>query len=281
MRQKPLLLDGSMGALLMARGYDAAGCYLANINNTAEITGIHKAYLAAGSDVILTNTFCVSDDIVYATKASREDIILYAIEAAREACSAFPGKRIALDLSPSPLMVNPRKAPSPERIQEYFAEQIQIALGGVDLVFFETFSSSLELAEAVKAAKEISAAMPVYATMTFGTNRKTWLGDPLGSIQRVVDAGADAVGCNCTLAPKAMAPLVEAMKALVKGKVPLIAEPNRGMPETTPEGAAIYTMPAEEFAEGVVGLFEAGADIIGGCCGSNPDCIRLIKKMVG
>ncbi|MDR2520186.1 MAG: homocysteine S-methyltransferase family protein [Eubacteriaceae bacterium] len=265
-----MLLDGSMGALLMSRGFRGSGVYSANFTDPGAVASIQRSYLEAGSELILTNTFSITDQILASIGRSAEEAVSAAFRVAETARQGFEGRYIALNLAPYGFM-EPL-----EESEKFFRDRIEPVAGLVDAVFFETFSNAEELITAIRVARELTDA-PIFASMTFQENGKSWKGESLfDAIASVASASPDAVGMNCTVAPLAMAEMAEELQEAAGGRCAVFCEANRGIPEYSESGAA-YAMEAEAFADGVAAIYEKGVKILGGCCGSDPECIRLIR----
>ena len=273
----PLLLDGSMGALLMAGGLRSGEIYSVNSLNPEILIKIHDEYLKAGSDIILTNTFNLSDEISGPLNIPLEKLIYDACTAAKTAAQKYEDRYVALNIGPCPKLVSSSGRTDASEVFDYFACRIKASEGIADAVFFETFSSAAELETAVAAAKSVTD-VPVFASFTFMENKRTWMGDEFSrSFERILAASPDAAGLNCTLTPSEMLPLARSLAEAAGGRIRLLAEPNRGVPRTSC-GEVVYDMPAQEFADGTAEIFNAGITIIGGCCGSDPECIKLIRE---
>jgi len=268
-----LLLDGSMGAILMSKGFYGAGVYSANQVAPDLIQSIHEGYLAAGADLFLTNTFSITSEILDQLSTSAEKAVGWALDAAQRARENYPEAYIALSLAPCGFM-------EPfETLEKHFSERILPSRGRVDAIFFETFSSSEELKLAIAVARAITD-VPILASMTFNEKMVSWAGESLPeAIRNVMQAKPDAVGMNCTIPPEDMLDLAAPLLEAVGGRCPVLAEPNRGTPEYRAEGA-VYTLPSWEFADGVEKIYNAGIHIVGGCCGSDEECIRMVHDRV-
>lgn len=282
-QQGHLLLDGSMGACLIAKKIDTRRIAGLSLSDPQSIKEVHTGYLEAGCDVILTNTFSSNEmnlnyNGITAAQASKAGVDL-----ARECVSAYKDRFVAYDVGPSGnVPMNLKDMRSWEYYTKFFTEQLESAFeAGVDLVLVETMFSAYEALGALKAAKQLDEKMPVFVSMTFTAKGRTNMGDKLeNALKMMIDNGADAVGMNCSLTPKDMLPLIEQAKTIV-GDFPLLAEPNRGEPKTAPDGTTSYEMSAEDFAKDTFALKEAGADIIGGCCGADKACMERIAALLG
>jgi 5-methyltetrahydrofolate--homocysteine methyltransferase len=194
---------------------------------------------------------------------------------ARSACGAET--LVAGDVGPTGLLLPPVGSAAVAELREAFREQTAaLAAAGVDLISIETMFDLREALAAVAAAKETG--LPVVASMTFEARPRgfhTIMGDSLArSLAELEAAGADAVGCNCSVAPEVMVEMVREACAAVR--VPVAAQPNAGQPQPTPDGVR-YDASPESFAAAVVAMAGAGARLVGGCCGTTPEFIRAAR----
>ena len=278
---KTLLADGAMGTMLHARGvgFDKSFDEL-NLTNPAAVAEIHRAYIEAGAELIITNTFSANrfkltkhglqDDLVEINRAGVE-------LAKRVVAASFKDVLIAGDVGPLGVRIAPYGRVKLEEAREAFAEQIKaLADAGADLIIIETFSDLYEVGEAIKASKEVCN-LPVIASVTFTRDDRTLLGDdPAKVATRIADAGADVIGVNCSGGPSQLLRILKQMKqAVPNGK--FWVKPNAGWPEQV-SGRIMYPADAEYFGEYALLFREAGANIVGGCCGTTPQHISAMKK---
>ncbi len=277
-KQYPLILDGGMGTLLQARGLTPGELpELWNLSHPEEIIAIQKTYFDAGSNVVNTNTFGANP-----LKFDRETltaVVHAAIDCARAArdASETPHKKfIALDIGPSGKMIAPLGDLDFEDAVKCFSEVIRIGADyGVDLVFIETMNDSYETKAALLAAKE-SCDLPVFVSNAYGADGKLMTGaSPEAMVAMLEGMGADAIGVNCSLGPKALAPIVEAY--LAAASIPVLVKPNAGLPKVV-DGKTVYDVLPDEFAEDVAAMLAKGVRIAGGCCGTTPDYIRALAS---
>jgi 5-methyltetrahydrofolate--homocysteine methyltransferase len=189
---------------------------------------------------------------------------------------------VAGDVGSAGKLLRPMGDMDPRELEEVFVEQIEaLAKGGVDLVSIETMFDLEEARLAVKAAREISH-LPVSVAMTFNRTPKgyrTMMGvTPQQAVEALLGEGANVVGCNCTLTADDMIELVGDLRQATDA--PLIAEPNAGQPRLQ-DGTTVYEETAEHFAEGAVEIVGQGADLIGGCCGTNATFIAALVARLG
>ena len=274
---EPILIDGSIGALLIAKDIVGAQMHRVNIENPEILTQIHRAYLEAGCDVILTNTFNITPETLNRTNMTINEIVTGAVHAAEKAFTSNKGKFLALDLGPSGKMLEPIGNSSFEDAYEHYKLQIEPVKNDIDLIVLETISDLTEMESAITAINDICD-IPIFAAMTFTEKMKTWLGVSLEEWADLANkAPLDVAGINCTLTPKQMLPLIARFKELVD--LPVFAEPNRGQPEKI-EDKTIYRMSAKQFASDVMEIYDEGVHIIGGCCGSDPECMQIIRDQI-
>jgi 5-methyltetrahydrofolate--homocysteine methyltransferase len=291
LRKGLFLLDGAMGTQLIAYGVEPGKCSeLLNLESPGLILRIHKAYLEAGSDAVLTNTFGGNGfTLARHDLASRvDDMNAAGAHLARKAAGRT--KYVLGDMGPTGDFLEPLGHLKPDQLRAAFADQAKALLaGGVDGFIIETMTAVEEITIAVKAIKTVASGLPVLASMSFdkrGDDFRTMMGvDVKTAVSALVSAGADAVGFNCGTAT--LDEYVELAKRYVAAVRPIakdvlvFAEPNAGKPELV-DGKAVYKVTPEEFASAAEKIYAAGVTIIGGCCGSTPDHIKaLAKKLQG
>ena len=281
LEQGTLVIDGAMGTMLHARGVGFDKCFdELNITNPAAVADIHREYIEAGAQLVITNTFGANryklgkhglqDDVVEINRAGVE-------LARRIVSSSFKDILIAGDVGPLGVRIAPYGRVKPEEAREAFAEQIKaLTDAGVDLIVIETMSDLYEIQEAIKAAKS-SSSLPVTATVTFTRDDVTLLGDdPTKVARKLNEAGADVIGVNCSGGPSQLLRILKQMKhAVPNGK--FWVKPNAGWPEQV-GGRIMYPADPEYFGEYALSLREAGANVVGGCCGTTPQHIAAMKK---
>ncbi|MDR3305188.1 MAG: homocysteine S-methyltransferase family protein [Clostridiales Family XIII bacterium] len=280
-----LLLDSAMGSALIEGGLGRGESSSAmNLRAPEVVQAIHRRNIEAGCDIVTANTFGVGALLIQGQKAKwpAADALRAGLVCAREAAAAGGpgGRRIytALDIGPLGPIIGFTDGLGHEEARGFFAEQVRAgADAGADFVFIETMSDLEEMRDAVLAAKE-NTSLPVLCTMTFAENGRTFMGtDPAAFAKAAQSAGADAIGVNCSLGPLAMVPIIREIAAAAR--VPVAAQPNAGLP-VMKNGEACYEMTAGEFADGIEQLLNAGADIVGGCCGTTPAFIARIRAMM-
>ena len=284
-KQGTFFLDGAMGTQLMAAGIKGSRCndYL-NIQSPQTVIDIHKAYLNAGSDAIITNTFSANSMVLgkHGLSDKAEQINLAGARIARQAVDEIEPDRYVLgDIGPCGEFLPPAGKANPEDVKEAFRAQAQVlAEGGVDGFIIETMMALKEMTIAVQAVQSVSE-LPLFASFAFNQASdgfRTLMGiAPDTAIAKLVSLGVDAVGFNCgSLTMGQYIKLAEICANLIGQKdILLLAEPNAGRPELTEDGA-VYTLSPEDFADAAQKIHDAGAKILGGCCGTSPEHIKVM-----
>ena len=284
---RPLLLDGGLGLALSARGFAAGECPEEwNVSHPADVADIHRAFYAAGSDMVNTNTFGGTSLRLEAHGLSARAVELN--EAGARLASGvrdreFPGRYVAGDIGPSGKMLKPMGDADPEALRASFFEQAEALLrGGADVLNIETMFDLTEARVAVEAAVTAADGRPVLASLAFKPTAKgfrTMMGvDPATAVASLREAGAVLVGCNCEISAEPMAELVPLLAELNGGRT--IAQPNAGQPRLE-AGQTVYGETPEHFAA-VVSTYPAlGAAIVGGCCGTPPESIAALAAALG
>lgn len=279
--KSPLLLDGAMGTMLFQRLPGFSGCFeRLNMERPDVICDIHRAYIQAGADIILTNTFGGSRIKLaeYGLGEKCTEINEAAGRVAREAAKGFE-VLVAGSIGPTGKLVRPMGDIGPDELWDSFAEQIRgLARGGVDLLVIETMTDLAEARLALLAAREVCD-LPVICSMSFEENGRTVTGNPMvGSLATLAEYGASAVGANCSMGPDGLFRLYSAhIDELQKLGVPLTVWANAGMPELE-DGRVVYRLTPEGYAEMSARFASLGLSIIGGCCGTTPAHISELKK---
>ncbi len=276
-----LLADGAMGTLLVSRGAspDQAKSPL-NLMDPESVREAHDDYRDVGARILTTNTWDANRVKLTAHEwgDSLEKINREGVRIAREAVAgelAF----VAGSVGPLGALVKPYGSLTLVQVREIFEEQIRALLeGGVDLLLFETFGSLLEAAEAVRAARGLSGEIPIVAEMTFLSDGRTAFGESAPhALATLALAGADAVGMNCTLGPQETHDVFARLPNSIA--VPLSVMPNAGYP-TVVHGRNVYLSSPDYLRDYARAFAEAGAAIIGGCCGTTPEHIRAMAKAI-
>lgn len=275
-KENLLYLDGGMGTLLQAEGLAPGELPERwNITHAENIIKIHRDYYNAGSNLVNTNTF--GANILKFGREELEDIVRSAIANARKAAKESTGsqpKWVALDIGPTGRMLKPYGDFDFEDAVSVFAETVKLGEKyGADIIFIETMNDSYETKAALLAAKENSA-LPVFVSNAYGADGKLMTGaTPAAMVAMLEGMGADAIGVNCSLGPKALSAVVE--EYLRYASVPVLLKPNAGLPKVA-EGKTVYDVMPDEFASDVCELISKGVRLAGGCCGTTPEYISSL-----
>lgn len=277
-----IITDGAMGTVLFTQGLEHGDPpEIWNIEHPERVAVVHQAYIDAGSQVLLTNTF----------GGNRLRLALHNVQdRAKEANLAAAallrkiveesGKEILVagDMGPSGEVLAPYGELAFEDAKDAFAEQAEALIaGGVDLIWIETMSDLEEVRAAVEGTRSINADIPIVTTMTFDTHGRTMMGvTPEQAYQTLSALNVAALGGNCGNGPEEIIQVIEKMGAM-DGSLPLVAKANAGIPELV-GGKAVYRASPETMADYAIKSYEAGARIIGACCGSTPDHILAIAE---
>ena len=286
-----LFFDGGMGTLLQEKGLAPGELPETwNISRPEVIKEIHKRYIEAGSDIVLTNTFGANALKFHAEGCSLEDIVKTAVDLAKKAAdeadtissghSGISGRKrtvyTALDIGPTGKLLKPMGDLDFETAYEAFREvMVWGEEAGADLIHIETMSDTYELKAAVLAAKE-NTSLPVFATAIFDECRKLLTGADVPSVIALLEGlRVDALGINCGMGPEQMLPVVE--EYIKYSSLPVIVKPNAGLPKQR-DGHTYYDVSPEEFAGYMGKIVSIGACVIGGCCGTTPDHIQAMTN---
>lgn len=273
--------DGAMGTELQARGLAAGACpELLNVTQPDLVQAIHRDYFAAGSDLVETNSFGGTRPRLarHGLQDRVAELARGAAELARRECP--PGRFVAGSIGPTGEVLEPFGDVSAAQSEALFAEQAEaLAAGGVDLFFVETMMAAEEAVAAVRAAK--ATGLPVVATMTFnagaGGVRTSWGVDAATAVQVLTDAGADALGANCGCGFDEMLLVMQAMRPLTA--LPLVAQANAGTPQIQ-GGVTVFPETPAQMRAKAAKLLALGVNFIGGCCGTGPAHIRVLRELV-
>ena len=268
-----LLFDGGMGTMLQAAGLEAGEApELLCLTQPDQIRGVHEAYVAAGADVVTTNTFGANvRKLAEAARAQglvRVPTVTQVFEAAVGCARAAGPAYVAADIGPTGALLRPLGTLAFDEAYELFAEQVVAATAaGADLFVVETMADLLEAKAAVLACKEHSD-LPIFCTMTFGEDGRTFLGTtPEVAAVTLGALGVDVLGVNCSLGPADLAPLVD--KLLAWAPCPVMVQANAGLPSVV-DGRTTYDIEPEEYCAAVAPMLDAGVAVVGGCCGTTP-----------
>jgi 5-methyltetrahydrofolate--homocysteine methyltransferase len=277
-----LLCDGAMGTELQCRGMSVGACpeeY--NLTHPHIVQGIYKDYFEAGSDIVETNTFGANRSRLALHRLENRlvELCTKSVQLAREVCP--DGRYVAGSMGPTGDIMEPFGPRTIQQAYDIFAEQAEaLAEGGVDVIIVETMMAADEAAISIKAAKK-KTGLPVAATMTFEPGkaglRTVWGVNVQTAVQKLTDAGADIIGANCGRGFEDMIAIVQEMLPIKT--LPIIAQPNAGIPKWV-AGMSVYDETPEVIQPNVEQLLSLGVNILGGCCGTNPEHIKTMRKMV-
>jgi homocysteine S-methyltransferase len=284
--QRPLLFDGAMGTMLYQAGRSLDECLDAvNLTQPEIVTGVYRAYINAGADVIETNTFGANRIRLehHGLADKMRDINFRGVKLAREE-REISGRPVLVagSIGPTGRTIAPIGTLSPADAKAAFREQIEALLeAGVDLLVIETMGSLDEMTAALDAAREATD-LPIVAMMTFAEDGRTLSGHSPGSVVPVLaEHGVAAIGANCSVGPQRLLGVIRKMRAAaddLPGDAPAIAAmPNAGYP-TMVGSRLIYRSSPEYFADFAAKAIAAGAGIVGGCCGTNPAHIAAMRE---
>jgi homocysteine S-methyltransferase len=286
----PLLGDGAMGTMLNARGAGFEQCFDAlNLDQPALVAEIHRAYIEAGAQIIQTNTFGANRYKLasHGLEAQVSEINRAGVELARRVVLAsFRAVLVAGDIGPLGVRLAPYGRVQSEQARQAFLEQIQALVeAGVDLLILETFSDLHEIREALAAARQASD-LPVVASMTFTRDDRTMLGDSPARVARALyESGAEVIGVNCSGGPAQIWRILRQMRQALSSDItpdegPFFSVmPNAGWPEQV-GGRIMYPANPDYFGEYALAFCEAGARLIGGCCGTTPAHIAAMRAAI-
>ncbi len=265
-----LIFDGAMGTMLQNSGLKS-GELPETLNLTApdKILEIHKKYVAAGADIITANTFGANFH-----KMKDSELVKNTVSEGIKIAKKSGTRYVALDIGPTGALLKPIGTMDFDEVYNIFKEQV-IAGSDADLILIETMSDLLETKAAILAAKENSS-LPVFVTMTFTDNGRTFLGtDPKTFAITACSLGVDAIGVNCSLGPIELKPVVEEL--LEYSTKPIIVQANAGLPEIV-NGETTFPVKPKDFTDALMDMVDKGVTIVGGCCGTSPDYIKEIKS---
>jgi methionine synthase I (cobalamin-dependent)/5,10-methylenetetrahydrofolate reductase len=280
-KSKTLLADGAMGTMLHARGVGFDKCFdELNLTNPAAVAGIHRAYIEAGAELIITNTFGANRFKLtkHGLQQDVREINVRGVELAKRVVAAsFKEVLVAGDVGPLGVRIAPFGRVQAEAAREAFAEQIQaLSESGIDLIVIETMSDLYEIKEAIRAARDVCD-LPVVASVTFTRDDRTLLGDDPTKVARTLrESGVDVIGVNCSGGPAQLLRILKQMTQAVPG-AKFWVKPNAGWPEQV-GGRIMYPADAEYFGDYALSFREAGAWVVGGCCGTTPQHIAAMRK---
>src|SRR6266704_2086846 len=279
LKQSPLLCDGAMGTLLYAKGIFINRSYdELNLSQPELIRSVHHDYLQAGAEIIETNTFGANSFRLarHSLADKARDINVAGARLAHETAKSFD-VWVAGSVGPLGTRIEPLGKTSFEEAREAFRLQIAALVeGGVDLLILETFGYLEEIHQAMLAARDVNVKLPLVAQVTIDEDGKCLDGsDPGTFVPKRMEWGADVIGCNCSVGPVAMLDVIDRVRTLTS--LPLSAQPNAGIPRSV-DGRNIYLCSPEYMASYARKFVAAGVKLVGGCCGTTPEHIRVMKS---
>lgn len=274
------IFDGAMGTVLYAKGVFINQCYdELNVRAPDLVRGVHEEYARAGAEILETNSFGANRPKLaqYGLEDQVRAFNVAASRLAREA--AGDAMLVAGAVGPLGLRIEPYGPTSRDEARGYFREQMEaLAEGGADIFIAETFGDLDEIEQAIRAAREVDPTMPIIAQMTISINGLTPYGVRPADIAIALDRlGADIIGLNCSVGPQAILDAIEKMTPVTRRK--LSAQPNAGMPRDV-GGRSMYMASPEYMATYARHLIQAGARVVGGCCGTTPEHTRAMAEGV-
>lgn len=279
-QQGIVLLDGATGSNLTKAGMPkGVSTELWTLDHGEILMQLQREYVEAGTQIVYAPTFAANRISLsgFGLEERVEELNTRLVELSKR---AVEGRAlIAGDITTTGKMLEPKGELSYEELLDAYMQQITaLANAGVDLLVAETMMSVDEMMAALDAAQTVCD-LPVMCTMTVEADGTGFFGgSAVEAVETLQEMGAAAVGINCSLGPDQMEAVVASMKRVAR--VPVIAKPNAGMPVINERGEAVYSMDAAAFAKGMRSLVEAGAGIVGGCCGTGPEYIRLLAAML-
>jgi len=282
LKEKTILFDGALGTMLMESGHDSAkGPILLNLEQPDLVADIQKQYYEAGSDVVVTNTFGGNPLKLAAAGLEQqlEPLNREGVRLTRQACPN--GKFVAGDMGPCGKMLKPLGEVTLEEMQENFFRQADVLIdAGVDLITLETMYSLEEALAAVSGVRRTGDIL-LLVSITFSQTPHgffTMMGDDIARCTSALeDAGVDMIGANCTLNSSDIIGLTTELRAATVK--PILIQPNAGQP-VTHKGQTYYEQSPAEFAADAGKIKAAGADMIGGCCGTTPEFIKEVAAVL-
>ncbi len=280
-REIPILADGAMGTVLHTKGVSLDTCFDEyNLIQPALIAEIHREYIEAGAELIETNTFGANRFklAAHGLEDRVAEINAAAVHLARRVIDAsFKEVLLAGSVGPLGVHIAPFGRVKPEQAYQAFHEQIEALVeAGVDVILIETQNDLAEVHQAIRAAKDVGG-LPVIASVTYTRDDSTLLGDnPTNVARRLTDYGADVIGANCSSGPAQLLRILRQMRRAVP-EARFCVMPNAGWPERV-SGRIMYPATADYFGDYARAFCEAGASIIGGCCGTTPEHIAAMRR---
>jgi len=282
-KERIVLLDGGMGTELIKKGLSKGEApELWNEKYPEKVKEVHQAYFQAGADAIITNSFGGSPIKLKHFNLEKKAYELNK-KAAEIAVEIKPKERyVGGSMGPTGQFLKPQGPYEENEFYEAYHLQAQALIeGGVDFILIETQYDLREAIIALKAVLEINK-VPVFVTMTYNETKRgyfTIMGNSLEQCQKeLIENGAQAIGANCTLDSRQMLELIKKMEKLKE--IPIIIQANAGQPLSQPDGSITYSQDRDDYVKYIPEIIKEGARIIGGCCGTNPEYIKEMKKII-
>ncbi|MCP2520833.1 homocysteine S-methyltransferase family protein [SCandidatus Aminicenantes bacterium Aminicenantia_JdfR_composite] len=281
--ERIVLFDGANGSQLIKLGLPKGTCPESwNIERPEIVKEVHRKYFLAGSDAVLTNTFG-GNRIKLSQFGLGDRAFEINFKGAQLACEVKPEEKfVGGDIGPTGKFLRPYGTYTPEEFEEVFYEQADaLVKGGVDFLIIETMYDLKEALCALKAAKR-AGSMPVLVSLTFNKTKKGFFTLMGNSVEEVISElekeGVDGIGANCTLNSEDMVPLVEEIRRYTD--LPLIIQANAGQPIIDMDGNINYEQSVDDYVKYIPEIIKRGANIIGGCCGTDPHYIEKISQII-
>lgn len=278
--EKAILLDGATGSNLFVMGMPRGICSEEWILDHPDVlVELQKAYVEAGSQILCAPTFGANRFNLssHGLGAQVEEMNHELVKISKK---AVDGKAyVAGDVTAIVKMIGMSPEATYEKAMERYKEQMRYLVdAGVDVILMETMTSMDEAMAALEAAQQVCD-LPVLCSMTIDADGSIYAGGNIfEAAETLQEMGADAVGINCSVGPEQLVSIVEGLNQRLH--IPMIVKPNAGMPKISDTGEASYDMTPERFGRSMKVLLEKGAKIVGGCCGTTPDYIRELKKII-
>lgn len=278
-REQIIVLDGATGSNLQKKGMPSGCCVEQWVcENEEALIELQKSYVEAGSDVIYASTFAANRIKLKEFGMEKEvaELNRRLLEISKKAAGEHTF--VAGDVTMTGQQLEPLGTLKLEELIDVYKEQMAaLEAGGADFLVVETMMSLQETRAALIAAREATA-LPVLVTMSFGEDGRTLYGTDARTAAVVLEGlGAAAVGVNCSAGPDKIVSVIRDMKSV--SALPIVAKPNAGLPKLASDGSTSYDMPVDVFARHMEAVIEAGATVLGGCCGTSPDYIREVKRL--
>jgi homocysteine S-methyltransferase len=280
LHKEVIVFDGGVGTYLYEKGIFINTCFdELNLTNPDIVKEVHREYVAAGAEVIETNTFGANAFklAAFGLEGKVHEVNLRGTQHARAVAGATT--LVAGSVGPLGIQIEPLGKLSYDEARDAFKEQIGGLLeGGADIIILETFALVSEIQQAIRATRELDAQIPLIAQVTVGDDGVLISGNSLEAfVEMANNAGVDVIGMNCSVGPRAMLEALEHLRTLTT--LPIAVQPNAGLPQRI-GGRNLYMTSPEYMAEYAKRFIQTGAAVVGGCCGTNPEHIRAIRRAV-